>query len=230
MDFVERPRQRLRGYGFVKKDSVKVLLVWSDAAEVVMITAVHGSHRFQKGSDLTELAVRATTQARGGTSASAAFAGRDKEGVALSDGVRSKIAKIAELAKTIEAHPDRGATAAGDQGGSRRGTDSVENRLRAVWSEELSGLIKEKEASEKAIRVSREKGEIWIGVPGETDPNKQFYRLQNQPENFEAYMNLREETYKGYDVSIARLTAMIAGTDEPIPTQAGAPAAVDVTV
>ena len=195
-----------------------------------MITAVHGNHSFQKGPDLTELAVRATTQARGGTSASAAFAGRDKDGVALSDGARSKIAKIAESAKTIEAHPDRGTTAAGDQGSSRTATSSVEDRLRAVWSGDLSSEIKNKEYNEKAIQFSREKGEVWLYYPDETDPEKRFYRIEKQPEDFDAYMKSWEEAHRGTDMNIARLTSMIDGTDEPTPAQAGAPAAVDVTV
>lgn len=179
-----------------------------------MTTAIQGGYRFQKASDLMELAVRATMGAKTGAAAPTVSAGQSKDGVSFSDGARSK---IAELAKTIEAQPGRGVTAT-DDGGIAYGVEGdAKDKLRKIWSEDLSGLTKAKEHSQKSIEFSRDKGEVWLYDSSQTDPSKQFYRMENQPENFESYMELRESAYKSYDTSIASLREMIAGLDEPTP-------------
>lgn len=193
--------------------------------EVVMIVSVQGTHRFRTSPDLTELAVRATMQVRAGASAPGASVGRDKDGVSPSDGVRSK---IAELVKTTKTFPDSGPVAAGNRGDSYGTTSRVEDEMRSAWSQDLSGLIAAKSASEKSIRLSREKEEVWLCVPGETDPARQFYRLENQPENFEEYMKLKEEASRGLDMSIAMTRDMLAGVDKPTPAQAETLAKVDL--
>lgn len=194
-----------------------------------MMTSIYKNQQLPKNFDMTALAVRAMTQAKLAV-APAASAVREGDAVSLSEDARSKVPELARTAKALPGAATAGVATAGERSGGTgdRGL-SVIDELRKGWTQELVSLVRNQAQNAGAIRVSREKGEVWLHDPNASDPAQKYFRMEIQPEDFNSYMKQWEDTHKGNDEYIPKLQARIAALDEPPPAQTPAPASVDAT-
>jgi hypothetical protein len=99
---------------------------------------------------------------------------------------------------------------------ARKAADLVTSR--GIITDSLQATIKSQTDARKSIRISREKGEIWVYDPtynNKDDPSLHAYRLQNQPKDPELYLQITQHYVDGSDSVIAQLRADLDDLDRP---------------
>lgn len=130
------------------------------------------------------------------------------------DAARSK---VAETVRAISAGFAASAAAISKDAAAYKVGSSVSgSALRAIWSACLADDLKARALNLESMRISRQKGQIWIYDPdcqNARDPAAKSYPLQDQPADFDAYMTSWEAIARGFDLSIEHLRKSIARLD-----------------